>query len=218
MLIPGGFLSGTVQSWLLVAPAIPLCILLIRRPAFNPLSISLILLCVVSFLTSSFSIVIPSESSGNNSFQQFSVFIEFIFNILVLKSCIRDKTHQYLIVTAGLMFAGIFLSLMAFVQDQTFPFMWIRIGYVLLFVLALSVIINQFQDVSHHLTGVPAFWITAGIFFQYGLISLLLEVNGDNSDKVANDNELGVLYMIINVIRFMFFSIGLLLFDRTTKN
>ena len=218
MLIPGGFLSGTVQSWLLVAPAIPLCILLIKRPAFNSLSISLILLCVVSFLTNSFSIVIPSGQPGNSSFQQFAVFIEFIFNILVLKSCIRDKKHQYFIITAGLMFAGIFLSLMTYEQGKTFPFMWIRVGYILLFLLALSVIINQFQDVSHHLTGVPAFWITAGIFFQYGLISLLLEVNEVDASQVQQDSELGVLYMIINVIRFMFFSIGLLLFDRPSKN
>jgi hypothetical protein len=217
MLIPGGFLSGTVLSWLLVAPAIPLCILLVKRPVFNSLSISLILLCVVSFLTSSFSLVVPSDTPVNSSFQEFSVFIEFFFNILVLKSCVRDKTHQYLIVTAGLIYCGIFLSLMVITNGQEYPFLWIRIGYVLLFALALSAIINQFQDVSHHLTGIPAFWITAGIFFQYGLVSLLLLVNDSSTQKIAEDSELGILYMIINVIRFLFFSIGLLLFEKNSK-
>ena len=215
MLIPGGVLSGTLLSWVLIAPAIPLCILLIRRPQFNTLSISLVMLCVVSLLSGAFLLVSPEESAAQNSFHHFALFLDFLFNLLVLQSCTTNKTLQTVVITAGLAFCGYFLSLLFISDHPPFQPVVVNIGYTLLFVLSVLVIFFQFQDISRHLSAAPTFWITAGIFFQFGLLSLLLFLNeGLRAQNIADDNAFGILYTIINIIRFMFFSIGLLLMRR----
>jgi hypothetical protein len=59
----------------------------------------------------------------------------------------------------------------------------------------------------------PAFWISAGICFQYGLLALLLTMN-PNTDpaKLLLDTDFGLMYTIIYTLRFLFFSIAVFLF------
>lgn len=215
MLIPGGVLSGALVSWVLIAPAIPLCILLIRKPQFNTLSISVILLCVVSLLSGAFLLVSPEENPQEKGFHHFSIFLDFLFNLMVLQACTSNKMIQTVILASGLAFCGFFLSLMFAKESMQFQPVLINIGYALLFVLSLMVIIAQFQDISRHLTSLPSFWITAGIFFQFGLLTLLFFLNENlNNKKIPDDNGFGLMFTIINFFRFVFLSIGLLLIPK----
>ena len=48
MLIPGGFLSGTLFSWVVCAPVLPLLFLLFRKPAMDRTLIGMMLLAEVA--------------------------------------------------------------------------------------------------------------------------------------------------------------------------
>jgi hypothetical protein len=95
----------------------------------------------------------------------------------------------------------------------------IKIGYSLLFLLALSVIVTQLENIKHYLTASPSFWITSGLFFQFGLVSLLLILNnGVNPEKLPSDVDFGVMYTVITCIKFLFFSIGLIIDKKLEAN
>jgi hypothetical protein len=79
----------------------------------------------------------------------------------------------------------------------------------------MLVIISQIKDTKHQLMESHIFWISAGIFCHCGLVSLLLFVNEDvNSEKGDTGSEFGTLYTVITIIKFIFFSIGTLVYKK----
>ena len=116
-----------------------------------------------------------------------------------------------MIVTAGLIFAGIFITFIVLRGSDAHYSGLIKIGYALLFAISLIVIVTQLENITHYLTASPDFWISAGLFFQYGLLTLLLFLNnGINPQQLPADLDFGVLYIIITCIKFIFFAVGLL--------
>lgn len=212
MPIPGGFLSGTLLPWVIFAPALPLLAAFIKRPSLHSTNIALLFVCVVTLLTNTFSLFITDEMPLNRSFFTFSVLVEFIFSILLLRSCTGHKMVTRIIVTAGLVYAGIFITFLVLRGSDAHYSGLIKIGYSLLFAISLMVILTQLENITHYLTASPNFWITAGLFFQYGLLTLLLVLNnGINPQQLPADLDFGVLYTIITCIKFIFFSMGLLI-------
>jgi hypothetical protein len=211
MPIPGGFLSGTLLPWVIFAPALPLLVASIKRPPLHSTNIALLFVCVVTLLTHTFSLFITDEMPLNRSFFTFSVLVEFLFSVLLLRSCTSHKMVKRIIVTAGLVFAGIFITFLVLRGSDAHYSGLIKIGYALLFAISLMVIITQLENITHYLTASPDFWISAGLFFQYGLLTLLLVLNnGINPQHLPADLDFGVLYTIITCIKFIFFSVGLL--------
>ncbi len=123
-----------------------------------------------------------------------------------------------IIYTSGLVFAGIFITFLVLKGTDAHYSGLIKIGYTLLFALSLSVIVTQLENITHYLTASPSFWITAGLFFQFGLVTLLLFLNsGINPGEIAEDQDFGMMYTIITCIKFIFFSVGLLI-DKQSSN
>ncbi|MGL6266781.1 MAG: hypothetical protein ACRC2O_02605 [Chitinophagaceae bacterium] len=212
MLIFGGFLSGTLLPWVIFAPVLPLMVAMIKRPPLNNTNISLLFVCVVTLLTNIFSLFIKDELPLNSSFFTFAVLVEFIFSLLLLKSCTNNELMKRIIYTSGLVFTGIFITFMILKGSDAHYSGLIKIGYSLMFVLSLSVIVTLLENIKHYLTASPSFWISAGLFFQFGLVSLLLLLNnGVNPEKLSSDEVFGMMYAFITCIKFVFFSIGILI-------
>ncbi len=218
MFIFGGFISGTLLPWVIFAPALPLLAAMIRRPRLNDTYIALLFVCVVTLLTNSFSLFIKDELPLNRSYFTLTILVEFIFSILLLRSCTPNMMMKRIIYTSGLVFAGIFITFLVLKGTDTHYSGLIKIGYTLLFALSLSVIVTQLENITHYLTASPSFWITAGLFFQFGLVTLLLFLNsGINPGEIAEDQDFGMMYTIITCIKFIFFSVGLLI-DKQSSN
>jgi hypothetical protein len=157
----------------------------------------------------------PHENQQQIGFHHFTIFLDFLFTLMVLQACTSNKMIQTVILASGLAFCGFFLSLMFTKESMQFQPVLINIGYALLFALSLMVILSQFQDISRHLTSSPSFWISAGIFFQFGLLTLLFFLNENlRSDQLADEDGFGMMFTIINFFRFLFFSIGLLMIPK----
>jgi hypothetical protein len=219
MFILGGFLSGTLLPWVIFAPVLPLFVALVRKPRLNNTYISLLFVCVVTLLTNIFSLFIKDEPTLNRSFLTFTILVEFIFSILLLKSCTENTLMKRIVYTAGLIFAGIFVTFMVINGTNDHYAALIKIGYALLFILSLSVIVTQLDNISHYLTASPSFWITAGLFFQFGLVTQLLFLNaGLNPGELAADQDFGMMYTIITCMKFIFFSVGLLVDKKSNSN
>ena len=218
MFIFGGFISGTLLPWVIFAPALPLLAAMVRRPRLNDTYIALLFVCVVTLLTNSFSLFIKDELPLNRSYFTLTILVEFIFSILLLRSCTPNMMMKRIIHTSGLVFAGIFITFLVLKGTDAHYSGLIKIGYTLLFALSLSVIVTQLENITHYLTASPSFWITAGLFFQFGLVTLLLFLNsGINPGEIAEDQDFGMMYTIITCIKFIFFSIGLLI-DKQSSN
>jgi hypothetical protein len=215
MFIPGGYLAGPMLPWLLLAPVMPLLIILFRRPRFNDTTTSLIVLCVVSLMVSSFTYLIYEQASLTRFFMNFAIALEILCTVILLKTCTGITYHKYAMITAGLVFTAIFVSFILTGTTGKFHIDLVKIGYALLFVLSVSVILNLQRDMSRHLADSPEFWISAGVFFHYGLITFLLLLNHDTRpETISIDDDFGLMYTLINFLRYVFFSAGLLLYKK----
>jgi hypothetical protein len=212
MFLPGGFLSGELLPWILLAPSVPLLAALIRRPSFTPSSISLLICTVVSLLTGIFGFL-SSDKELNRAVLHFTIFLDAACAFLLLYIHSHWPKLQQLVMTLGLLFAGIFITLMLFGDEGQGLSVLIKAGYTLIFLGALAVIISHMQHISQYITVSPAFWISAGICFQYGLMGLLLLMNPhDDPARLLSYPDFGIMYTVIYVLRFLFFSIAIFLY------
>ncbi len=215
MFNPGGFLSGVFLPWVILAPAMPLLVILIRKIFFDPAIISLILLCVVTMLVNFFIFLTQDHLPFAQLFLNISLLLEFIFAALLLRTCTSNSLLQYAVITGVLVFTGVFLTL-GFPGGfkNHYPHLD-KACFVSLFFFSFLVLISQLHNINHRLTESHIFWISGGLFFHYGLVSLLLFLNDDiEAGGIAPDAEFGLLYTVITIIKFIFFSIGLLVYKK----
>jgi hypothetical protein len=212
MFLPGGFISGALLPWILLAPSLPLVAALIRRPSFTPSSISLMICSLISLLTGIFG-YLSSDKELNRAVLHFTIFLDAASAIVLLYVHSGWSKLQQVILGLGLLFGGVFITLMLFGDDGTGLAILIKSGYAAIFLSALAVILSRMQHITEYITVSPAFWISAGICFQYGLLALLLTMN-PNTDpaKILLDTDFGLMYTIIYTLRFLFFSIAVFLF------
>jgi uncharacterized membrane protein YgdD (TMEM256/DUF423 family) len=211
MLIPGGVVTGNLLPWVLFAPVLPLLLLLLRKIHFNAVNTSLLLLCVVSVISNSF-LLLAKDHIIQPSFIRFSFVAEFLFTGLLLKTCTDHQLLKYSIITTILVFLGIFTSFSIMGSEQTGMEMVMKTGVLIVFIISLLVLASKVNKLEEHIVSKPDFWFTAGIFFHFGLLSLLLLTAKKTSDiDYHEQGQFSVLYVIIFCAQFIFFSVGVLL-------
>jgi hypothetical protein len=217
MLIPADFLSGALMPWVLAAPALPLAFILFKKPVFNTLNIALLLICVVSMLTNIlFNTLIQQPSDIEGNAYLLGILVDFGFSMFLLWNCTRHKLIRGMILAVCVMFCGAVSSLMIVNVGMADITSILGIGYLLIFALALSVIVVNAVDRSDYITDSPEFWMSAGLMFQFGIMALLLLMqSGKDASIWLKDQELGLMYTIVTCLRFILFSVGLLVGNKT---
>jgi hypothetical protein len=215
MLIPGGFLSGTLFPWVLCAPLLPLLCLVLRKPVMGRTLIAMILLCTVTVLADIFLYMSRSQASLVSAFQGVAIFFEFIFSCLLLWTLTADNYIRYGIATASLVFAAIFLTLTVVTGFEAFQPYLVKFGFALLFLFSILVLFTLQQNLSRHLNETPEFWIAAGLLFECGLLAFLLLVNQDLQPGAITPNSgLEVMLALITFIKYIFFCLGIWQYKR----
>jgi hypothetical protein len=215
MFNPGGFLTGVQLPWVILAPVLPLLIILVRRIFFDPAIISLILLCTTSILVNLFIFLIRDHAEYTQLFLNFSLIIEFIFASFLLRTCAFNSLLKSAIVAGMLVFPGVFLALGIPGDFKDYnPFLG-KACFVSLFVFSFLVLVSQFRYTNYQLTESHVFWISGGLFVHCGLVSLLLFLHGDSENsRISSFSDFNTLYTIITLIKFIFFAIGLLVYKK----
>ena len=212
MLNLGGVVPGNLLPWVLFAPVFPLLLLLLRRTHFNATNTALVLLCVVSVISNTF-LLLAKGNPVQTSFIHVTFIAEFLFTALLLKTCTPNPVLKYSIITTILVFLGIFtsFSIMGSGEKSGIEIV-MKTGVVILFIASLLVLASKVNKVDEHLIMSQDFWFTAGIFFHFGLYSLLLLTSKSTTDLNYHDEDpFSIMYVIIFCLQFIFFSVGILL-------
>lgn len=210
MMLIGGIIAGYLLPWLLIAPAIPLLLLLIKR-TFNGKAILLLaMLCVASILSNIF-MIIAAGSGMEDKFLQVGFLVEILFTGLLLKFCTDHSVLRYSILTSLLVFASVYITYISLLPKGNASMLMLA-GILLIFLASILVLLSKLGKLEKNLLEVPDFWFTGGIFFHFGLLGLLFLTAKDPADIHYHDtNEFAVLYFIIFFIQFICFSIGVLM-------
>jgi hypothetical protein len=210
MFIPGGFLSGTLFPWVLLAPLIMLFCIIIRKPSVDRKIIALSLLSTVTILADIFLFMSLSQPSLLLSFQSVAVFFQIIFSCLLLWTVSSDQYLQYAIAAASLVFAAIFLTMTASSGFEQFIPLLVKFGFALIFAFTILVLFSIQQNLSRHLNSIPGFWIAAGILFEFGVLTLLLIIDQNiRPGTIRTDNNLDSILLIISLVKHTFFCVGI---------
>lgn len=194
--------------WVLIAPALPLLLVLISRSYNNGSQTSLILLCVITILCNVF-LTVSARSDMDPALLQISFLTTFIFTLLLLKNCTNHRVLKISIFTILLLFIGIHLSVQFFSGDFANMYMLNTTGTVIIFILAMLVLVSLALKVDLHILANPDFWYAGGVFFHFGLLSLLLFTGKKMTDADYHEhNEWSLMYAIVFCLQFLFFSVG----------
>ncbi|MGB4770744.1 MAG: hypothetical protein WBP58_04775 [Chitinophagaceae bacterium] len=194
--------------WVLIAPAIPLLLLLITRTYSNGSQASLVLLCVITILSNVF-LTVAAKSTLDPALLQVSYLTTFIFTLLLLKNCTHHRVLKISIFTILLVFIGIYLSVQFISGDLTNMHLLNNSGTLIIFLLAILVLVSLTYKVDLHILANPDFWYSGGVFFHFGLLSLLLFTGKKITDTDYHEqNEWSIMYAIVFCLQFLFFSIG----------
>ena len=210
MLIPGGFLSGTLYPWVLCAPMLPLLCLLLRKPVMDRTLITLILLCTVTILADTFLFMSRGQASIMPAFETAAVFFQFVFSCLLLWSLTGDIYLRYAIAAASLVYAAVFLTMNLIPGFEPFRSYLVVFGFALLFLFSVLVLFTLQQNLNRHLNETPEFWIAAGLLFEYGLLAFLLMVNTDlQPGALSAGSGIEVMLALITLLKNVFFCLGI---------
>ncbi|MFN7688943.1 MAG: hypothetical protein ACK5OP_14535 [Sphingobacteriales bacterium] len=194
--------------WVLIAPAIPLLLVLITRTYNNSSQTSLVLLCVITILSNVF-LAVAAKSTQDPALLHISYLATFIFTLLLLKNCTNHRVLKITIFTILLLFIGIYLSARFMSGDLRIMHILNTIGALVIFLLAVLVLVSLAYKVDLHILSNPDFWYSGGVFFHFGLLSLLLFTGKKITDADYHEqNEWSMMYAIVFCLQFLFFSIG----------
>ena len=194
--------------WVLIAPAIPLLLVLITRTYNNSSQTSLVHLCVITILSNVF-LAVAAKSTQDPALLHISYLATFIFTLLLLKNCTNHRVLKITIFTILLLFIGIYLSVRFMSGDLRIMHILNTIGALVIFLLAVLVLVSLAYKVDLHILSNPDFWYSGGVFFHFGLLSLLLFTGKKVTDADYHEqNEWSMMYAIVFCLQFLFFSIG----------
>jgi hypothetical protein len=194
--------------WVLIAPAIPLLLVLITRTYNNSSQTSLVHLCVITILSNVF-LAVAAKSTQDPALLHISYLATFIFTLLLLKNCTNHRVLKITIFTILLLFIGIYLSVRFMSGDLRIMHILNTIGALVIFLLAVLVLVSLAYKVDLHILSNPDFWYSGGVFFHFGLLSLLLFTGKKITDADYHEqNEWSMMYAIVFCLQFLFFSIG----------
>jgi hypothetical protein len=194
--------------WVLIAPAIPLLLVLITRTYNNSSQTSLVHLCVITILSNVF-LAVAAKSTQDPALLHISYLATFIFTLLLLKNCTNHRVLKITIFTILLLFIGIYLSVRFMSGDLRIMHILNTIGALVIFLLAVLVLVSLAYKVDLHILANPDFWYSGGVFFHFGRLSLLLFTGKKITDADYHEqNEWSMMYAIVFCLQFLFFSIG----------
>jgi hypothetical protein len=212
MFLPGGFLSGAILPWILLAPSIPLVAALLRKPTMSLPSVLLLVSCLVALITGIFG-YLATDAQSKPAVLQFMIFVDAITAFLLLWVHSGWQRLTQILLAAGLIFGCVFLAVMLTGNEGPALSILVKTGYLSLFVGALAVILSRMQHITEYITVSPAFWVSAGIFFLYGLLALLLFLNPlEEPSRLLSDSDFALMYTILHIMRFLFFAIAVWLY------
>jgi len=203
-------ITGVLLPWVLVAPTIPLLLLLIRRNHIDKTTVALALLCVVSFLAN-ISILVASGTELQRSFLEVGFLTEIVFTALLLKYCTEQHLLRYGIIGAILIYASVYITF-AGLSSGTSTSVINSIGASLIFLISIMVLFSKTGRIDQNLVTTPEFWFAGGIFLHFGLLDLLL-LTGKKITDLNYDmpDDFSVLYVTVFVVQFLFFAAGILI-------
>jgi hypothetical protein len=213
MLIPADFLSGALLPWILATPALPLAVMLFRRPTFNPLNIALLLMCTATMLTNFyFNLLFKTPDQIDGQTYLLGVIVEFGLSMALLLNATGNRLVKGVVMGAGVMYLVALLAILLIAIEDVHIGYLLGIGYALLFVFSILVLLRTAKDnPSVFLTDLPAFWIASGILLHYGLIALLLFTHsGAEPGEWMEDQGFAWVYTVVNLIKYILFSTALL--------
>ncbi len=198
--------------WVLIAPAIPLLLMLLPgKPSLHKPQTSVLLLCVITILSNAF-LIIGAQTTLYNGFIHVSFLASFIFTLLLLKSCTDNQVLRISILAVLILFIGVYLSFQYFSGDHSGMEQLNSTGSAIVFLLAILVLSSLAYKVDIQLLRNPDFWYTGGVFFHFGLLSLLLFTTRKITDIHYHEaDEWSAFYAIIFCLQFVFFSVGVYL-------
>jgi|GEM_PF-2107087 len=211
MLIPGGFLSGTLFPWVVCAPVLPLLFLLFRKPAMDRTLIALVLLCTVTMLADTFLFMSRGQASLAPTLEATAVFFQFVFSCFLIWSLTADDYLRTAIGAASLVYAAVYLTMNLAPGFEPFRNYLIIFGFALLFLFSVLALFTLQQNLDHHLNETPEFWLASGMLFESGLLAFLILVNTDLSPgSLAPGNGIEIMLTCITWLKFIFFGLGIL--------
>lgn len=194
--------------WVLIAPAIPLLLLLINRSFHNRSHTSLVLLCVITILSNIF-LTVAARSTLDPGLLQISFLATFIFTLLLLKNCTHHRVLRISIFTMLILFIGIYLGTRFISGDFGNLQVLTTTGALIIFFFAILVLVSLAYKVDLHILANPDFWYSGGVFFHFGLLSLLLFTGKKITDADYHEQgDWSIMYAIVFCLQFLFFSIG----------
>jgi hypothetical protein len=203
-------ITGVLLPWVLVAPTIPLLLLLIRRNHIDKSTVALALLCVVSFLAN-ISILVASGTELQRSFLEVGFLTEIVFTALLLKYCTEHQLLKYGIASAILIYASVYITFVGS-SPGTGTSVINSIGASLIFFISIMVLFSKTGRIDQNLVTAPEFWFAGGIFLHFGLLDLLLLTGKKITDLNYNSpDDFSVLYVAVFVLQFLFFAAGILI-------
>ena len=180
-------------------------------------SVLLLVSCLLALLTGIFG-YLASDAEPKPAVLHFMIFIDAATAFLLLWVHSGWYRLKQVLLAAGLLFCGIFLALILTGNDGPALSALVKTGYLALFLGALAVILSRMQHITEYITVSPAFWVSAGIFFLYGLLALLLFLNPhDDPSRLLSDGNFALMYTILHILRFVFFSIAVWLYTPVSK-
>jgi hypothetical protein len=194
--------------WVLIAPAIPLLLVLITRTYRNGSQTSLVLLCVITILSNVF-LTVAARSTLDPGLLHISFLATFIFTLLLLKNSTNHRVLKISIFTILLLFISIYISVQLISGELGNMHTLYTTGTLIIFLLAVLVLVSLAYNVDLHIIVNPDFWYAGGVFFHFGLLSLLLFTGKKITDADYHEqNEWSLMYAIVFCLQFLFFSIG----------
>ena len=213
MLIPADFLSGALLPWILATPALPLAVMLFRRPSFSPMNVALLLMCTATMLTNFyFNLLFKTPEQIDSQTYLLGVIVEFGLSMAMLLNSTENRLLKGVLLGTAVMYIVALLAILLIAIDDVRIDIVLAIGYTLVFAFALLVLFQTARDhPSVFLTGVPAFWMASGLLLHYGVIALLLYSHpGTEPGEWMLDEGFAWVYTVVNLLRFMLFSAALL--------
>ena len=167
----GAFISQPALAISMVAPLIPLGFLLAKKGNGMRRSTLLLGLLLSANLVSAMFIQISIETTLHEVFINIVYSIQIIFSALLLRSCTDQLLLQQIILTIISIYTASSLTLLLIRPKGDLSFL-IQSGFGVVFILSILVLLSVTYN-SSSLLYLPEFWYSGGIFFFYGLLSIM---------------------------------------------
>jgi hypothetical protein len=156
-------------------------------------------------------------SGLQDAFLRVNFFVEILFTTLLLNHCTSSRILRSSIIISLIVFGSVYLTFSA-LQPTGLPSI-MTVGVFIVFLASVLVLLSMLNDLEKSILHSPDFWFSAGIFFHFGLLSLLLFTGQDITDVDYHRSDgFSVLYVAIFIIQFLFFATGVIMEKPWNKN